>query len=183
MLTILSLLFGLSTINSAPLTTAQVIPLEKWVPAMEDRFIADTEANQGYIVHTDGSYTTFRIGSGRKETIHYLKRTYKGDTPEEMWTVQSTTIQTDRNTFGKDGLFLRLYSEGKKTHYGIHATSNINEILAGDDRFKSLGCILVSYDVLEILTQTYLLNGKKLEVATVQGLPQTINKSVLAKSL
>ncbi len=184
MLQIMSILFGLVTVSSGPLTTAQVIPLQNWIPAVDDRFIADTEVNQGYIVHSNGAYTTFPIGSGKEQNVHYAKMNYNAATPDELWTVKSTTIQRDRATFGKSGLFLRLYYDGNtESHYGIHATGNITDILASDDRYKSMGCILVSNEILEILAQTYALNGNKLDVATVHGLPSDANKSLLAKSL
>ncbi len=175
MLQILSLVFGLVTVTSVPFSSANVIPFEQWVPAQEDRFIADTEANRGYIVHTDGSYTDFTIGSGKQQNVRYAGMHYNAATPDEIWTVKSTTIQKDKAMFGKTGLFLRLsYNDGKtESHYGIHSTGNINDLLAADDRYKSYGCILVSDAVLDVLTQTYLLNDKHLEVATVRGLPST----------
>ncbi len=176
---ILSLLFGFVAATSNVGATAQAIPLDQWIPQQSDRFIADTEANQGYIVHSNGSYTTFKIGSGQQKTVRYLKKTYNAATPEENWTVQSTTIQRDRGTFGKSGLFLRLYIDGSDTNYGIHATGNIEEILADTDRYKSMGCILVSDTVLELLAQTYTLNDERLEVATVKGLPQMSSNTTL----
>jgi hypothetical protein len=77
---------------------------------------------------------------------------------------------------------MRLYSEGENmTSYGIHATANIEDILASDDRYRSMGCILVSESVLDILEQTYTLNGDMLPVVTVNGLtedgPQDLAKS------
>ncbi len=184
MLQIASLLFGFVTLTSAPLSTAHVIPLQEWVPQQNDRFIADTKANHGYIVHTDGSYTDFAIGSGKQQRVNYAGMTYNAATPEEKWTVESTTIQSDRAMFGKSGLFLRLSFNGsdEESHYGIHATGNIDDILASDDRYKSYGCVLVSDEVLEILAQTFALNNNHLDVVTVKGLPQISAKSGLAKS-
>lgn len=185
MLQIMSILFGLVTVSSGPMTSAQAITLQNWIPAVDDRFIADTQMNQGYIVHTNGAYTTFPIGSGKEENVRYAGLRYNAATPDEKWIVKSTTIQKDRATFGKSGLFLRLYYNNGTTesHYGIHATGNITDILSDEDRYRSMGCVLVSNDILEILAQTYLLNGKKLEVVTTHGLPQEENKSLLAKSL
>lgn len=180
---ILSLLFGFVAATSPVGTTAQAIPLDQWIPQQSDRFIADTEANQGYIVHTDGSYTTFKIGSGQQKTVRYIGKTYNAATPADTWTVKSTTIQRDRGTFGKSGLFLRLYiNDTYDTNYGIHSTGNIDDILADTDRYKSMGCILVSDEVLEILAQTYSLNDGRLEVATVKGISGAQAKSTLAKS-
>jgi hypothetical protein len=180
----MSILFGLAVASSGPMSTANTIPLQEWVPMQNDHFIADTETNQGYIVHPDGSFATFPIGSGKEERVNYAHLTYNAATPDRLWTVKSTTIQTDHGTFGKTGLFLRLSSSGDpESHYGIHATGNINDILKKDDRYKSMGCILVSDDVLDILAQTYALNSNTLSVATIHGLPAVTLKSALANSL
>ena len=146
------------------------IDLSRWVPEVHDRFIADTKSNVGYIVHDNGSYTMFRIGSGKNSEVWYLGRRYNAHTPERVWKVESITYQTDHITFAKSGEFLRLYTDGESTPYGIHATQNINEMLTWEDRYKSMGCILVSNDVLQVLAHTYVMNGNKLEVATVEGL-------------
>jgi|CXWL01.1.fsa_nt_gi hypothetical protein len=169
------MLFGLSVAVGNPATASQSIPFREWVPQQHDRLIADTEANTGYITHENGTYTTFPIGSGQQKVVHYGGKTYNATTPADYWVVKSTTIQTNRIDFGKSGMFLRLYRNGTdRTSYGIHATSNINELLAADDRYKSFGCILVSNEVLEALLQTYTLNKGQLEVATTRGLNKTL---------
>ncbi|HVW66117.1 MAG TPA: L,D-transpeptidase family protein [Candidatus Peribacteraceae bacterium] len=166
----MSVLFGF-VVATTPAASPAFIPVQEWVPMQHDRFIADTEANMGYIVHDDGSYTAFRIGSGQQKTVHYMGITYDAATPLAHWEVKSTTIQTDRGTFGPTGFFLRLYENGKDyTSYGIHSTGNINDILAGNDRYKSMGCILVSNQVLNLLAKTYELNDHDLDVVTVFGL-------------
>lgn len=166
----MSVLFGLVVSGPAPLTS-QYIPLDQWQPEAGDRFIVDTEENVGYLVHESGNYTSMKVGSGKKQVVHYIGRTYNATTPEAYWVVKSSHIQGDRITFGPTGRFLRLYMNGTEhTAYGIHPTANINDILAGDDRYKSMGCVLVSEAVMDILMTTYALNGDRLEVVTRHGI-------------
>ena len=141
-----------------------------------DRFIADTKNNIGYIVHEDGQYTSFPVGSGRRGVVRYIGITYNATTPVKRWTVESLDIKKgDRATFGNTGRFLRLYTkEWGRTAYGIHATSNIDELLSWTDRFQSMGCVLVSDAVLDILEQTYYLNGETLDVATTYGMEESL---------
>ena len=171
----MSALFGLVLASSSSAATDAGLPLptdlQYWTPEVHDRFIADTESNLGYIVHDDGQYTMFRIGSGKEKIVHYMGITYDASTPSDMWDVRSTTtFNNDHITFGKTGVFLRLTRGGEETSYGIHATANIDDILASDDRYRSEGCILVGNDVLQVLEKTYALNGNDLNVVTVHGL-------------
>ncbi len=169
MLQILGAIFGLALGSMGP---SPALPIEAsyWTPEIHDTFIADTESNMGYIVHENGDYTMFRIGSGQQKKVHYMGITYDASTPVEHWAVKSTKIQTDRITFGESGFFMRLWRDNEETAYGIHATENIKDILASNDRYKSMGCILVSNDILDILKKTYELNGKNLDVVTVEGI-------------
>lgn len=172
---LLSLIFGLQVVVSGPALPVQYIPVDQWVPQKHDRLIADTAQNVGYIAHENGAYTSFPIGSGKRENVRYMGKSYYAATPSKKWTVKSTTTFKDRITFGKTGFFMRLYSEGTEyTSYGIHATDNIDDILASPDRYKSYGCILVSNDILELLAQTYIKNGHKLEVATMDGISSSL---------
>lgn len=149
------------------------IPLNDWVPAMHDVFVADTQSNIGYLVHEDGSFLQTPIGSGKKQTVRYIGRTYNAATPVGIWTIKDKSIKGDHITFGKSGLFLRLFKNGDDyTAYGIHATGNINKLLTWNDRYQSMGCILVSDEVLEILEKTYELNGDTLDVVTINGLDE-----------
>lgn len=173
MLQIVSILFGLMLGGPSPIAVQQ-IPLQEWVVQRNDRFIVDTQSNMGYLVHESGNYTSFKVGSGQRKTVRYIGKTYNAATPSKYWEVQSTAVFGDKGTFGKSGRFMRLYMDGElETSYGIHATGNIDEILASDvdGRYKSMGCVLVGDDVLDILYKTYELNGKMLQVATAEGLP------------
>lgn len=170
----MSLLFGV-VLSSSSTLTYEHIPLDKWVPAKGDRFIVDTRENVGYIVHEGGSFTHMRVGSGKNEVVRYIGRTYMASTPASRWTVKSKHIQGDKITFGPSGRFLRLYKNGKDhTAYGIHATANIDELLAEDDRYKSYGCVLVDDEVMDILYKTYDLNGGSLEVVTMYGFDELL---------
>lgn len=169
----MSVLFGLvvSTSGAPASMHSTYVELADWQAQKGDRFIVDTEANIGYIVHTDGSFTSTRVGSGKRQIVNYIGKTYNATTPSAKWVVKSKNLYADRITFGKSGRFLRLYQDGKtSTSYGIHATANIDDMLTWEDRYKSMGCVLVSESVLDILEATYKLNGDSLDVVTTAGL-------------
>lgn len=173
----MSVLFGLvvSGTPAQPPPPSPLIPLEQWQPRAGDRFIVDTRENVGYIVHESGEYTTMKVGSGKQQVVRYIGRVYDATTPERFWVVKSSHIQGDRITFGKTGRFLRLYADGDTyTSYGIHPTANIDEILASDDRYRSMGCVLVSEAVMDILMETYELNGERLDVVTRYGIDDVL---------
>ncbi len=167
---ILLALFGIVVATSSGGSNDQQLPIDvsAWTPEIHDRFVADTKSNIGYIVHEKGGFTMFRIGSGQRKIVNYMSRTYDAATPSKKWTVLSTTIQTDQDSFGKEGHFLRLYDNKEYTAYGIHTTDNIQKILSADDRYKSFGCVLVSEQVLSILMKTYTLNNNTLDIVTIE---------------
>jgi L,D-transpeptidase catalytic domain len=137
------------------------------------RFVVDTKENMGYLMHADGSFASFRVATGKNEDVRYLGMKYKASTPEDTWTVKSRHVQPDRVTFGKNGRFLRLYRNGTEyTHYGIHGYAYLDEILEkpAEERYFSMGCVLVTPEVLKILEKIYELNGNQLEVTTIYGL-------------
>jgi len=171
---ILSLLFGLVVSASSVSTNLPPIPIEEWEAQAGDRFIADTKENMGYLVHEDGRYAVVTIASGRKKIVRYIGRTYDATTPIARWNVQTKHIQGDRVTFGKSGRFLRLYWNDAYTSYGIHSHAYIKKILASDDRFQSMGCILVDDAVMDILYETFELNGQSLDVVTTYGLDHSL---------
>lgn len=171
----MSVLFGFVVSTSPTPAPATSVALVDWVPMQGDRFIVDTRDNEGYLVHADGSFSQIKVGSGQRRVVQYIGKTYNATTPEAFWIVKSKNIQSDRITFGKTGRFLRLYKDGEtRTSYGIHPTANIDEILASDDRYRSMGCVLVSEEVMDILEKTYTLNGDMLEVVTVNGIAENL---------
>lgn len=169
MIQLLSILFGV-VVSGTSVTGGLLVPLDQWQVAQHDRFIVDTAENVGYLVHENGNYTSFLVGTGKRSTVHYLGMSYYAATPNRYWVVKGDKVFTDRRTFGKTGRFFRLFKDGTvTTKYGIHSTSNIDELLARDNRYVSMGCILVSDYVLDIIEATYLLNDNTLEVMTVNG--------------
>lgn len=145
-----------------------------------DRFVADTKENIGYLLHENGTYLSFRIATGQKRVVRYIGRVYDARTPERAWTVRQKQIKGDRTTFGPEGTFLRLYNDDEQTPYGIHSHRSIMKMLEDDERYKSMGCILVSKEILDVIVQTYELNDKSLAVRTVFGLEKLNDNTAVA---
>jgi len=144
--------------------------LSEWQTMVGDVMIVDTELNMGYLVHRDGGYTQFLIASGQRRVVRYIGRTYYAKTPNLRWTVLDKEVKGDRTTFGRQGLFLRLFNENGRTAYGIHTHRSIEVMLAEQDRYRSMGCILVSQLILDTIEATFEGNGRKLDVITIAGL-------------
>lgn len=141
----------------------------EWQTMAGDTMIVDTETNMGYLVHLDGGYTQFPVATGQRRVVRYIGRTYNAKTPNTRWTVLDKEVKSDRTTFGPQGLFLRLFDENGKTAYGIHSHRSIEMMLAGEDRYRSMGCVLVSQVVLDNIEATFEGNGRKLDVITIAG--------------
>jgi hypothetical protein len=171
LLTLLTLLVGVTASASAPVLHTPYVQSDEWVAEAGDRMIVDTELNWGYLMKPDGRYTAFPVGTGQRRTVRFIGKTYNATTPVAQWTARSLEIKSgDRATYGNTGRFFRLHHERwGRTQYGIHATSNIEDILAMDDRFRSYGCILVSDAMLDILEYTFHLNEGSLDVRTARG--------------
>ncbi len=150
------------------------VPFEEWEPLPGAQFLVDTKETTGYLINLDGTFTTFPVVLGQNRVVHYLGRTYNATTPQKKWVVKEIDKQGDRITFGPNGTFMRLFDNGEEyTSYGIHSHAYIKYFLASDDQFRSMGCILVTDDVLETLVRAYKLNGKTLNVVTVYGVQDT----------
>lgn len=164
---------GLDTVHALPRFSER--RLEEWHPHKDDVFIADVSANIGYLVHKNGDFLSFLIGSGKRKTVHYLGMTYDASTPIARWTVLSKQIQPDRMTFDTDGVFFRLYkgSDEDRTRYGIHSTRYGNAILQRDDRYASMGCILVDRTILDIVGKTFALD-ENMPVETVSSIDSSL---------
>lgn len=164
-------------------------PFENWLPASGDTFLVDTEANVGYLLHADeGGYTSFPVATGQHRVVRYIGRVYNATTPVATWKVLSKDIKGDRITFGKLGRFLRLSMEGSEglesTSYGIHSHAYASKMLASTDRYRSMGCIIVSDDVLDRIIETYTFNADTLNVKTVAGLgDDSISYEVLKEKM
>lgn len=146
------------------------LPLSEWTVQSGDRFIADVSTNMGMLIRKDGSaYTKFLIATGQRRVVRYIGRVYNAATPIKTWTARTREVKGDRITFGPEGIFLRLFDEDQRTPYGIHSHRSIAEMLADDERYKSMGCILVSNEILSIIEHTMEANEGELVVETVEG--------------
>lgn len=138
-----------------------------WVPAEGDEFVVNVRTNEGFLVRpSTGEMMQFPVITGQKRVLHYLGLHYFGETPVGMWEARSKHTKSDRITYGRDGLFLRLYLDGQETHYGIHAHRDEDVMFKLEDRNQSMGCIIVPTNMLDIIEETFDLNGGKLAVTT-----------------
>ncbi len=184
MLSILSVFFGIAVATTGPVNP--VLTIDTWVPQVHDRLIVDTKENVGYLVHEDGHYVAFDVLTGQRRTVYYLGRTYNAATPTHRWTVKSTDIKGDHITFGPTGLFMRLYDEDEEsTPYGIHGHAYYQEMMDSNNHFRSMGCVIVSEDMLKVINKTYEINGGTLDVVTIYGveLPKTTAQAMDASWL
>ncbi|MEK7590794.1 MAG: L,D-transpeptidase family protein [Patescibacteria group bacterium] len=164
---VLSIVLGIST----PVTLLTSVPRDTWKPEVGDRLIVDTNDNMGYLIHPDGVYLEFKVATGQRRVVRYIGRTYDATTPEESWVAKSLHIKADRITFGPNGHFLRLYRDSTtNSPYGIHGHAYSERMLAQDVRFESMGCVIVSDELMSIIEDTWRLNGEQLSVVTVFGL-------------
>lgn len=164
-----------------PIMPGDSVSLIDWNPEETDEFIADTKENIGYLMHSNGEYISFRIATGQKRVVHYIGRTYDARTPERKWFAKEKQIKGDRITFGPEGTFLRLFADNEQTPYGIHSHRSITAMLADTERYKSMGCILVSKEILDIIVQTYDVTHKELPVQTVFGIEKLRDSASLAR--
>jgi hypothetical protein len=165
--TLLSLALG-----AAPSTGT--VPLGLWVPERGDEMIVDTAENVGYLVHANGDYTSFEVATGQKRVVRYIGRTYDARTPNHAWVAKSLEKKGDHVTYGISGRFLRLYEDDERTAYGIHPYKFEDKMMSENDRFGSMGCIIVREAIMDIVERTFELNGDALPVTTVHGLTHAI---------
>lgn len=138
-------------------------------------FIVDTENNVGYLRHAGGDFAVTYLATGQRRWVNYIGRSYNATTPQGWWVVKSTHIQSDRRTFGSSGLFMRLYKNSTEyTSYGIHSHASIDDMLLQPQRYFSMGCVLVNDYVLNLLNETYILNGEELQVITKYGVEKSL---------
>lgn len=174
----------LSTLASLVLATSAfvssgTVPLQvsvaKWEPQIGDQVLVDTKGNWGYIAHNNGLFLRFPVVTGQRRNVWYIGRHYNATTPTWDWEIQSLDIKGDRVTFGPTGRFLRLYRNGEeRTAYGIHGHRDAKQMLEDAYRFRTMGCIVVSEEILDILERTFILNEERLPVTTVYGHPPTL---------
>ena len=162
-------------------------PLGEWYAGKGDIFVVDTKENTGYLVNQNGSYLKFSVATGQRRVVRYIGRGYDATTPTGYWIASSKEKKGDRITFGKEGTFFRLFKNGRdQTSYGIHAHAYGAKMLSDEVRFKSMGCIIVSSEILSVLEITFALNDGQLPVFTVYGLSNdivTYSKNMQSMSL
>ena len=147
------------------------IPLSEWQPMRGDRFIVDTSNNVGYLVHTSGAHTSFKVVTGQQRFVYYIGRYYNAKTPDKRWSVETIHHKHPSITFGPTGRFLRLYDDGERTAYGIHGHRYADEMLLEEDRYRSMGCVIVNESILDLIETTYKKNGQSLSVETMNQSP------------
>lgn len=157
----------------APTLPSSEQGVRSWYPHEGDMLYVDTQENLGYLIHPDGRRFVFRVATGQKRTVRYIGLTYFAATPEANWLVKSHHIQGDRITYGPEGHFLRMYKDAAEySHYGIHTHASADSMLQEKDRYASMGCVIVSESILDLLERTYVLNGNQLSVVTASGPPE-----------
>ncbi|MBI1934604.1 L,D-transpeptidase [Candidatus Peregrinibacteria bacterium] len=160
-----------SAMAPAPPPREEVV--RSWQPQEGDTLYVDTQENLGYLLHPDGRRFVFRVATGQKRAVRYIGLSYFAATPEGSWLVKSHHIQGDRITYGPEGHFLRMYKDADEySHYGIHTHASADSMLREKDRYASMGCIIVSDSILDLLERTYALNGDQLPVVTASGPPE-----------
>ncbi|MEK7201276.1 MAG: L,D-transpeptidase family protein, partial [Patescibacteria group bacterium] len=169
-----TLLIG-ATLSSAmapsPLSLEEGV--RSWQPQQGDILHVNTKENLGYLIHPDGRRFVFRVATGQKRAVRYIGLSYFAATPEGRWLVKSHHIQGDRITYGREGHFLRMYKDSDEySHYGIHTHASADSMLREKDRYASMGCIIVSDSLLDLLERTYEQNGSQLPVVTASGPPE-----------
>lgn len=159
------------------------VAFHDWQPLPGDRMVVDTQENVGYLVHENGRYTSFPVLTGQRRTVSYIGRTYNATTPVGVWKIKEVEIKGRSTTFGERGAFLRLYDTDdmdERTAYGIHSHLQFQLMLDQGNRFRSMGCVLVSEEVLKVIERTFATNGNTLDLATSYGitLPQTAEQQM-----
>lgn len=140
---------------------------ENWIPAAGDKLIVDVDTNIGYLIHNDDTRLEFPVATGQRKYVSYLGMHYFAGTPKQKWVVKEMSIQSDRYTFGEEGKFFRMYSNDKRTRYGIHTIANAEEIFEREKRYASMGCTLVTEEILNIIEKTFEVNGGELNVWSI----------------
>lgn len=146
----------------------------EWQPRAGDRVVIDTRENQGFLIHPDGRYLPYPVATGQRRRVCYIGRCYNATTPERSWEIQAKDIKGDHLTFGPSGRFLRLFLEGESTPYGFHEYGHEDRMFDDQPRFKSMGCIIVKKEIMDILDKTYALNEGKIGVITKYGVEEPV---------
>ena len=159
---------------------AQGEQLHDWTPSSGDIVVVDVSKNSGTLMHLDGRTFSFPVATGRKGYVSYIGRTYRAETPVRTWTAEQFQIKGDRRTFGVSGRFLRLFRSGESSPYGIHSYFKVADWMEEDQRYFSMGCIVVTEDMMDVLEATFRINDQKLTVITTNDMQSAILKAISA---
>jgi hypothetical protein len=185
LLSILSVIVGAGLAVAAPFPESPMLSYAQWVPEQGDYAVVDTEANMFYLYHPDGRVLIDVAGSGQKRTVSYAGRVYDAPTPDDVWRIGEVVVQSDRITFGDDGIFLRLFADDGKTYtkYGIHTVQG-QHLFSQQNRHISMGCVLVRKDLRLLLEKEVELHkgGDGFMVITVRGFNPTHPLMTLASA-
>ena len=153
--------------------SSETTDLESWVPQKGDAFEVNVQTNIGHLYHPDGSTLEFEVVTGVRRVVRYIGMRYFAGTPAQSWVAQSPQVKKDRITFGKTGVFIRLYKNGADaTAYGIHGFGREDAMFRVPGRYGSMGCIIVRENVLSIIEKTLDVNDGKLSVRTFPDMPK-----------
>lgn len=158
-----------SNANWAPVASQDLLA---WEASEGDFLTVDLSTNTGYLNSLDGTVAEFPVVSGQKNVVNYIGLRYWAETPQRSWVIKNATIKPDRVTFGNTGSFLRMWDANGFTHYGIHAYRYGEGLLSleEDNRYQSMGCILVSESVLDKIEEVLDANAAHgLRVVTYKG--------------
>lgn len=158
----------ISTVNDVSENEWAELAFADFVPSKGDYLNVNLEESIGYLFNDESKeFMTFPVLSGQRRNICYIGRCYYGATPEQDWVVKEMNIQSDRITFSASGKFLRLYEGGEtRTSYGIHGHAYFNSMIQRDDKYQSMGCILVADDIMDLLEESFYANDNELRVLT-----------------
>lgn len=158
-------------------TAASIPPLAErvgfldWKASVGDKLLVDTQENMGYLIHPNGEYFRFPVVTGQRRFVCYIGRCYNAATPNWTWEALSKEIKGDRVTFGPTGRFIRLFKDGSEnTAYGIHEYKYEDKIFSENNRFGSMGCIIVQKPIMDLMERTFDLNEGALPVVTQYGI-------------
>lgn len=146
-----------------------VVTLSTFEAGSGDYMVADIERSVGYLVSTEHhEIMPFVLLSGQKRFKgRFGGVTYEG-TPEIDWVVRQMDVKGDRVTFGDTGRFFRMFDGESRTAYGIHSHKYFQYMSDSDNYFRSLGCLLVSDDVLDVIQKSFEANDNILNLKTTK---------------
>ena len=75
----------------------------------------------------------------------------------------------------------RLYRDGDESPYGIHSYYKVDQWMEDEKRYKSMGCIVVTEQILDVIEKTFELSKNKMTVITTDDVDKTL-ENLMAKA-